>query len=164
MVRDGVIEDYVIGGATALLYFSVPNFVTEDIDVFVHLKDKPSSSLIDVSPLYNYLISRKNAHIQGEYIVVDDFPLQFLTPYDELSSEAFANAMSVSPENIPFKIFKLEYSMAIMIQLGKEKYVERLRTLMKHSLYNKEKLESLLDRFDLKPKWLALARRPEGLQ
>jgi hypothetical protein len=54
--------------------------------------------------------------------------------------------------------------MAIMIQLGKEKYVERLRTLMKHSLYNKEKLESLLDRFDLKPKWLALARRPEGLQ
>lgn len=111
MVRDGVIEDYVIGGATALLYFSVPNFVTEDIDVFVHLKDRPSSSIIDVSPLYNYLISRKNAHIQGEYIVVDDFPLQFLTPYDELSNEAFANAMSVSPENIPFKIFKLEYNM-----------------------------------------------------
>ena len=36
MVKDGVIEDYVIGGATALLYFSEPTF-TEDIDVFVHL-------------------------------------------------------------------------------------------------------------------------------
>ncbi len=164
MVRDGVIEDYVIGGATALLYFSIPNFVTEDIDVFVYLKDKPSSTLIDVSPLYNYLVTRKNARIQGDYVIVDNFPVQFLIPYDDLSKEAFANAMQVTPENMRFKIFSLEYSMAIMIQLGKEKYIERLRTLIKHRLFDEKKLDALLEKFNLTSQWLALNRRLEANQ
>ncbi len=162
MVRDGVIEDYVIGGATALMYFSVPNFVTEDIDVFVYLKGKPATAIIDVSPIYSYLTSRKNAHVQGDYVIVDGFPIQFLIPYDDVSKEAFAHAIRITPEQMSFKIFDLEYTMVIMIQLGKEKYVERLRTLLRHRLFNESKLDSLLQHFNLASKWLALKRRLEA--
>jgi hypothetical protein len=164
MVRDGVIEDYVIGGATALMYFSIPNFVTEDIDVFVYLKANPASTMIDVSPIYNYLVSRKNARVQGDYVIVDGFPIQFLIPYDDVSKEAFAHAIRITPEQMSFKIFDLEYSMAIMIQLGKEKYIERLRTLMRYRLFNEKKLESLLEKFNLAAKWLVLKSRWESLQ
>jgi hypothetical protein len=159
MVRDGVIEDYVIGGATAVLYFSIPHFITEDVDVFVYLKQQPASSLIDVSSIYNYLLSRKSTRIQGEYIIVDDFPIQFLVPYDELSKEAFANAIPITSENMRFKIFSIEYSMAIMIQLGKEKYIERLRTLMRLRLFDEKKLEFLLEKFDLVSKWGMMKQR-----
>jgi hypothetical protein len=162
MVRDGVIEDYVIGGATALMYFSIPNFVTEDIDVFVYLKTRPGSTIIDVSPIYNYLISRKGARVQGDYIFVDGFPIQFLIPYDDVSREAFAHAIRVTPEQMSFKIFDLEHSMTIMIQLGKEKYAERLRVLIRHRLFDEAKLNFLLEKFSLTSKWLALKRRLEA--
>jgi len=163
MVRDDIIEDYVVGGATAVLYFSVPNFITEDIDVFVYLKGKPTSSIIDFSPLYDYVLSKKNASIQGEYIIVEGFPVQFLIPYDNLSKEAFEKAIPVSTPTTRFKIFDLEYSMAIMIQFGKEKYVERLRTLLKHRLFDSKKLDSLLERFNLTSKWLGLKKQLEGV-
>lgn len=164
MVRDGVIEDYVVGGATAVLYFSIPHFITEDIDIFIYLKSQPASSLIDVSLIYNYLITKKNARIQGEYIIVDGFPIQFLVPYDELSKEAFANAIPITSENMRFKIFSIEYSMAIMIQLGKEKYIERVRTLVRHRLFDEKKLESLLEKFSLVSKWATMKQRLGSLQ
>jgi predicted nucleotidyltransferase len=164
MVRDGVIEDYVIGGATALLYFSIPHFITEDVDVFVYLKNKPTSSIIDVSPIYNYLLTKRSARVEGEYVIVDGFPLQFLTPYDDLSKEAFADAIHITAENMRFKIFSLEHSMAIMIQLGKEKYIERLRTLVRYRLFDEPKLNSLLERFSLTSKWALLKRRLETNQ
>ena len=164
MVRDGVIEDYVIGGATALMYFSIPNFVTEDIDVFVNLKTKPASTIIDVSPIYNYLVSSKHARIQGDYVIVDDFPIQFLIPYDDLSKDAFAHAIRITPEQMSFKIFDLEYSMAIMIQLGKEKYIERLRTLIRHRLFDERKLEPLLEKFNLVSTWAMMKQRLESLR
>lgn len=164
MVQDGLIEDYVIGGATAVLYYSIPHFITEDIDVFVYMKGSKNSPLIDLSPLYNYLVSRKAARIQGEYVVVDEFPIQFLVPYDDLSKEAFAHAIEVTPDRLRFKIFSLEYSMAIMIQLGKAKYVERLRVIVKHELFDTTTLNALLERFNLTTKWTALKRQWEESQ
>jgi hypothetical protein len=162
MVRDSVIEDYVIGGATALLYFSIPNFITEDINVFVYLKAKPSSTIVDVSPLYKYLRSKKNAIIEGEYIVVDGFPIQFLIPYDELTREAFINATRVTAGGAGFKIFNLEYGMAIMIQLAKEKYIERLRTLVRHRLYDEKSLGAILENHGLAAKWGMMKQRLEN--
>ncbi|HLG19091.1 MAG TPA: hypothetical protein VI895_04650 [Bdellovibrionota bacterium] len=151
MVKDGVIQDYVIGGASALLYFSKPTF-TEDIDVFVYTTASPST-LIDLSPIYNYLVKQKKALVQGEHILVEGYPVQFLIPYDDLSREAFEKAITVSLHHSRFKLFDLEYLMAIMIQLGKPKYLERLRILLEDKTFNEKKLLSILSRFRLSRKW-----------
>lgn len=109
MVKEEIIEDYVIGGATALLYFSEPTF-TEDIDVFVYLKQKGSSgAIVDMSPLYEYLIISKGHRHDGDYILMEGFPVQFIVPYDGLSVEAFSESVVVSLVGKRAKIFDIEY-------------------------------------------------------
>jgi len=151
MVKDGVIQDFVIGGASALLYFSKPTF-TDDIDVFIYTTTH-SFTVIDLSPVYEYLIKKKSAVPRAEHILLEGYPIQFLIPYDTLSLEAFENAVTVSLQNFQFKIFNLEYLMAIMIQLGKAKYLERLRVLLEDQTFDEKKLLSILERFHLVQKW-----------
>jgi hypothetical protein len=155
MVKDGVIEDYVIGGATALLYFSEPTF-TEDIDVFVYLMRKGDSTIVDMTPLYEYLTTRKGYRHDGDYILVEGFPVQFIVPYDALSVEAFSKAVVVSLAGNRVKIFDIEYLIAIMVQLGKRKYRERLRIIVEDKPYDEAKLTDIVTRFGLIEKWNTL--------
>ena len=53
MVKDGVIEQYAIGGAVAAIFYVEP-INTNDVDVFFHVKD-PSAGLDILAPLYEYL-------------------------------------------------------------------------------------------------------------
>jgi len=154
MVTSGVIEDYVIGGATALLYYSQPMF-TEDIDIFISLKSD-SQLIINLEPVYRFLQDKYNAKQEKEYLIIDDIPLQFLVPYDTLSEEAFLNCNSVIWKDVSFKIFNLEYIMGIMIQLNKPKYRERLSILLRDNNYNADKLEQILKKHDLYDKWLEM--------
>lgn len=156
MVKDGVIREYVVGGATALLYFSKPTF-TEDIDVFVYTPQQ-SSLLIDLSPVYSYLVEKKGAVVRGEHVLIEGYPVQFLVPYDDLSREAFRNAIAIRLRRFRFKIFDLEYLMAIMIQLGKAKYRERLRVLSEDRAFDEKKLRPILKRFRLVEKWDKIMR------
>ena len=145
-----IVEDYVIGGATALLYYSTPA-LTEDIDVFITLKQ--SSILINISPIYNYLIKKYKAYTKNEYIFVDNNPIQFLVPGDKLTEEAFNNSKEVTVQGKQFKIFSLEYLIAIMLQLGKSKYRERLRLVKEEKKYNSTVLDRILNKYKLVEKW-----------
>lgn len=158
LVKAGIVREYVIGGATALLYFSKPTF-TDDIDVFIYFT-QPSSGLIDLSPIYKYLVDQKGAITKDEHIVVEGYPIQFLLPYDDLSREAFDKAIAVTVQGAQVRIFDLEYLMAIMIQLGKPKYMERLRILIENREFDEDKLNGILGRFNLTARW---ARMKEGL-
>ena len=55
----GLIEDYAIGGAIAALRWIEP-FFTQDLDVFILLKDgdEKKKEVIDLSPIYEYLKSK----------------------------------------------------------------------------------------------------------
>lgn len=157
MVEEGIISDFVIGGATALIYFSSPTF-TEDIDVFIYLKEA-TGPIIDIGPVYSFLKEKKNATQGDEYIFLEGFPLQFLIPYDDLTREAFENPVKIELDSKSFKIFGLEYLMAIMIQLKKKKYIERLRILIEEDNFDKGKLTSILERFKLTQDWQVLQER-----
>ena len=145
----GVIQDYVIGGATALLYYSQPAF-TEDIDVFVWLES--DSPLADLGPVYTFL-KEKGAVESDEYLMIEGFPIQILLPYDDLSIEGFEHPNSVHILSREVKILALEYLMAIMIQLGKSKYRERLRVLLTENLFDESRLNDILLRHGLTEKW-----------
>ncbi len=156
MVRERVIDDYALGGATALAYYS-DNILTEDIDVFVYFTSR-SKFLIDLNPLYEYLVKTKNARAEGQYIILEGFPVQFLVPYDDLSKEAFSNSITVLYGDVQVRIFDLEFLMAIMIQLGKQKYRERLRRLIEENSFDEKKLQAILTKHMLGNKWLDFKR------
>jgi hypothetical protein len=150
----------MIGGATALIYYSSPT-MTEDIDVFVHLPQSPEK-LINLNPIYEYLIYIRRAEPQGQYLIIDGFPVLFLVPYDDLSRDAFEQTVMISYKSVSFKIARLEHLMAIMIQLNKPKYRERLRLLLEEKIFEESYLNTLLERFGLIKRWEILKIQLNG--
>lgn len=150
LIKENLIEDWVMGGATALLYYSTPH-LTEDINIFISIKSK--SSIVNLAPIYEYLKWHYAAKEDREYILLAHTPIQLLMPEDKLTDEAVKNTQVVSLSGQKFKIMKLEYLIAIMLNLGKSKYRERLRIVKEESKYDKKVLEKLLIKYNLLDKW-----------
>ena len=150
LIKEKLIDDYVIGGATALLYYSTPH-LTEDIDVFITINH--SSLIIDLSEIYEYLIQNFNAKIENEYILLFNNPIQFLMTGDNITKEAIKNYNKVIIKGNTFKLFSLEYLIAIMLFLNKTKYKERLRIVKEENKYDNNVLMSILKKHNLIQKW-----------
>jgi hypothetical protein len=79
MQRDGVIEKYAIGGAVGATFYLEPA-ATLDVDIFVTLPSAGTSSLLTLTPIYQYLTAR-GSKVDGPHIVVGSWPVQFLPRY-----------------------------------------------------------------------------------
>lgn len=145
-----LIQDYCLGGATALLYYSTPH-LTEDIDIFIELKRK--SLIYNLSDIYQYLKDNYQAVEKGEFILIKGFPVQFLLAGNQVTQEAFDEANYINISGKKFKIFSLEYLIAIMLYLGKSKYKERLRIVKEEQKYDENILNKLLQKYNLINKW-----------
>ena len=82
MVKDGVIEEYAIGGAVAAIYYLEP-FDTADLDVFVQVETS-GSDLTILAPLYEYLTGQ-GYKARGEFVYVEGLPVQFLPVFNPLT-------------------------------------------------------------------------------
>src|SRR5437899_2744051 len=91
MQAGGIIGKYAIGGAVGATFYLEPS-ATLDVDVFVMLPSVPGGALLSLAPVHEYLAAR-GCKAQGEYIVVGDWPVQFLPPSDLLDREALAQAV-----------------------------------------------------------------------
>src|SRR5437868_13701592 len=81
--EEGVIESWALGGALAAIYYVEP-FTTYDADVFFIPKDESLSG--GIPEIYRLLQSR-GWSIEGEHLLVQSFPVQFL-PGAGLTEEA----------------------------------------------------------------------------
>ena len=54
MQHDDVIGKYAIGGAVGAIFY-LETFYTADLDIFVMLPTAPGSSLLSLTPIYEYL-------------------------------------------------------------------------------------------------------------
>ena len=149
MEKDKVIENYVIGGATALSYYSSPT-VTEDIDVFITLNSK--SFLINLAPIYEYIKQNSKAVEKGEYLIIEGIPVQLIVPESGIHEEACKSPTIVNEHGFKIKLFPIEYLMAIMIHLNKPKYKYRL-SVIEEDEYDYDKLNIILKRYNLLEKW-----------
>jgi hypothetical protein len=93
MRDDGVISNYALGGAIAANYYLEP-FTTLDIDIFVELHAAPGSLLITLEPILHYLRER-GFRMEGEYLMIGRWPVQFLPPGNPLIDEALKEAIEV---------------------------------------------------------------------
>ncbi|MBM4309206.1 MAG: hypothetical protein FJ115_09280 [Deltaproteobacteria bacterium] len=72
---------------------------TLDIDIFISFQTSPGSMLITVAPVYTYLTSH-GYKTEEEYIVIEGWPVRFLSPGDALTEEALEQAIETELEGV----------------------------------------------------------------
>jgi len=158
--KEGVIKTYALGGATALLFFAEPAS-TYDVDVFILLDQKPSTSLIDLTPLYESL-KRKGYEADKEHFMIDGIPVQFIPAYNDLVEEGVNKAVIKDYQLVKTKVVSLEYLIAIMLDTYRPKDKERIAKLLEEGVeFDKNKLSEILSKYHLTEKWEKISGKME---
>lgn len=145
--KDGIIQDYAIGGGYAVMFYDIPQ-ATYDLDVLVLLSTKD-----DYHSLYEHFRTKK-AKIENVYIFIEDMPVQFLPSYiGPLFYNAIKEANKVKFEDIYSKFVSVEYLILFFLTSFREKDKVRIRNLLDKA--NRDKLLSLIKRFDNEQKLLS---------
>lgn len=151
MQADGVIGKYAIGGAVGATFYLEPS-ATLDIDIFVSFRTGQGSTLISLEPVYKYLTDR-DYKIEGEYILIEGWHVQFLPPGDALGEEALAQAIETSVDGIPTWVMTAEHLVALALQLGRPKDSARILQFIDAGVLDAAKLDQILTRYDLLARW-----------
>ena len=150
MVRAGVIEQYAIGGAVAAIYYLEP-FDTSDLDIFVQV-NSAGSDLTLLTPIYEYLTARSYT-AQGEFINIEEFPVQFLPVFNPLTEEALSEAHAIKFARVTTRVMRAEHLVAIMLDTGRPKDYLRISMFLEQGAVNRRSLNAVLRRHGLAKKW-----------
>lgn len=151
MRTDGIIDHYAIGGAVGATFYLEP-VATFDVDVFVSFQPLPGQLIISPQPLFDYLKAREH-RIEGEYIVIADWPVQFLPPANSLVEEALAQANEMDVDGTPTFVFSAEHLAAIALQTGRAKDKARLLQFVETGSLDKERFQAIVMRHQLIEAW-----------
>lgn len=154
--QEGLIGRYAIGGAIAATRYIEP-IQTYDLDIFVILPPSPSR-LTSILPVYTYLTQRGYTS-QGECIVVEGWPVQFLPVYNQLTEEALEQAVDVTFGATPTRVLRAEYLAAIMLETGRPKDHARLIQFFESDALELAVLEDIVGRHGLQGNWETFQRR-----
>src|SRR4051812_34220444 len=103
MVKDGLIQEYAIGGAIAAIYYLEP-FDTADLDIFVQV-NAIASDLMILAPIYEYL-TEQGYEVKGEFIYIEGIPVQFLPVFNPLTEEAVEKAQTIKYARVRTRIMR----------------------------------------------------------
>jgi hypothetical protein len=148
MKGSGVVEDYAVAGAMALVFWTEP-IPTFDLDVLVFLPgDEPT--IVSLAPLYNWAAERGYT-AQAEHVMIEGVPVQFLPAHNSLADEAIERAVTLEYEGVPVRVVRPEYLVALYLEPGARtlKRRERAAALMESSALDRAALDDLLKRFSL---------------
>ena len=151
MQADSVIERYAIGGAVGATFYLEP-VATLDVDIFVTFRTDPKSLIISPQPMLDYLKAR-GCTMEGEYIIVSGWPVQFLPPNSPLVEEALREAVNLDVSGIPARVFTAEHLAAIALQTGRAKDKARLLQFVETGALDVKKFQAILARHGLVQAW-----------
>ena len=157
MQADGVIGKYAIGGAVGATFYLEPS-ATLDVDVFVSFPSVPAGSLLDLGPIYEYLLAR-GCRAESEYIVIGEWPVQFLPPRGELELDAIEQALQTEVDGVTTWVMRAEHLVAIALQTGRAKDHARILQFLEQDAVDRSKLNRLLTQFNLTEEWQQFERR-----
>jgi hypothetical protein len=157
MERDRVIERYAIGGAVGATFYLEP-VSTLDVDVFITFKPQQESIIVSPAPIFDYL-KGFGCKMEGEYIVISGWPVQFLPASGPLLEDALDNAVEVNVEGVPARVLTAEYLAAVALQTGRAKDKARLLQFIEARALDQKKFEEVLERHQLTDKWRDFQRR-----
>lgn len=156
MQANGVIGEYAIGGAVGATFYLAPA-ATVDLDIFAILPEG-SGLLASLSPIYDYMKSHGGT-VQDEYIVIADWPVQFLLPGNALEHEAVAQAIKTSVEGVRTRVMSAEHLVAIALNTGRAKDQSRILQFLEQGAVDQKKLGDILERHALSGKWRQFEER-----
>jgi len=148
--RAGIMSRHAIGGAMGATFYVEP-FLTFDLDVFV-LLPRTAGGLLTLTPLYDALRARGYAE-EGEHVIIEGVPVQFLPAYNALLEEALREAREVPYEDVRARVLRAEHLAAICVQTGRPKDRERVRLLREQAALDEDYLAAVLARHGLAVKW-----------
>lgn len=112
----------------------------------------PGNSLLSLSPIYDYLKAR-SCRVEAEYILIGDWPVQFLPSSDALEQEAIEEARKTEVEGVATWVMQAEHLVAIALRTGRAKDRARIVQFLEQNAVDQDKLERILAQYALIPKW-----------
>ena len=152
LLREGILKQYAIGGATAAGFHGEP-LATRDVDVFVFLEAPPGSLLISLDPLYARLAELGFSEFEDEGLMIHGFPVQFLSVAPGLETEALNNAVSHEWEGHRIRVMGPEHLAAIALTVGRPKDRARLVYLAALPAFDRHLFAKILERHNLTERW-----------
>jgi hypothetical protein len=148
MKETGVIADYAIAGAMALLFWIEP-VPTFDLDVLVILPES-AGSLVSLDAIYRWAADRGYV-AEHEHVIIDGVPVQFLPSYDSLADEAIGTAVVRQYEGIDIRVVRPEYLIALFLLPSARtvKRRERAAALRDSEIIDHALLNDVMTRFKL---------------
>ena len=145
MKREGVVAEYAVGGATALVFWTEP-VATFDLDVFVILP-AAHTPLVSLEPLYRW--AKTNAYAaDGEHLLIEGIPVQFIPAHNALADEAIAEAATLDYQGVAVRVIRPEYLIALYLEPS-ARTQERVATLREESPIDESRLASILHQYNL---------------
>jgi hypothetical protein len=157
MQADGIVDRYAIGGAVGATFYLEP-VATLDVDVFVTFKPQAGQLLVTPQPIFEYLLARGGI-MQGEYVMIAGWPVQFLPTGNPLLEEALANAVEHDVEGTPVRVFTAEHLAAVALQTGRAKDKARLLQFIEAGALGAARFQALVDRHGLIDRWREFKRQ-----
>ena len=151
MKAAGVIDHYAIGEAVGATSYLDP-VSTLDVDVFVALEPGPGKVLASPKPIFDYLTAL-GATIEGEYLMVAGWPVQFLAPPGPLAEEALEQARQDLVEGEAVWVFTAEHLAAIALETGRPKDKARLLQFVSEAALDPVVFEAIIRRHGLTERW-----------
>jgi hypothetical protein len=142
--EQGIIEQYAVGGAMAMLFWAEP-VVTFDLDVFI-LLPASTAPIITLEPLYSAARQRGFA-LSAEHIMIHGTPIQFIVSPNELGDEAIETAAVRELDGVSFRVMRPEYLAALWLQAGGAKRRERVEVLRQSGSLDEGVLRALLRKY-----------------
>ena len=138
----GLVRDYALGGATAVLFYAEPTR-TYDVDVFLLLPPDPGSSLVSLEALYAWARS-EGFETEAEHIMVHGVPVQFIPAHNLLAEESVAGARVLEYDGVPVRVVDPEHRAALAFQAGGARRRERAWQLIETGGVDRDQLRTLL--------------------
>ena len=151
MQADGIIGRYAIGGAVGATFYLEP-IDTADVDVFVAFRSEPGLAILSPKPIFDYL-TKRGCTLQGEYIVIAGWPVQFLPPGSPLVKEALAEAGEHDVAGTRARVFTAEHLAAVALQTGRGKDKARLLQFIEAGVLDARRFQAILQRHNLVDRW-----------
>ncbi len=151
MQIDAVIDGYAIGGAVGATFFLEP-IATLDVDIFVSFRPEPGALIITPQPIFDYLKAR-GCTMEGEYVVIAGWPVQFLPPTGPLVEEALREAVTIDVDGVPGRVFRAEHLAAIALQTGRAKDKARVLQFHEAGILDEPRFQGILARHGLVEAW-----------
>jgi hypothetical protein len=107
---------------------------------------------VDPSPLIDWLKGHGGV-IEGEYIVLEDTPVQILVAGTPLVEEALCEAVETEIESVPVRVFTAEHLAAIALEVGRAKDKARVLQFIEEGALDAVRFEAILARHGLLARW-----------